>query len=118
MTSHISGHSFANMDSDKYSEFAGPLTKLFEPISEIMREEAYDNWRTIVNEHVVRAVSIRLMDIYMGKEMAEERIKREKRLQFIYIEPLVEKLKEFEKLRDDKGITFTEFYPELIAVFK
>ncbi len=35
---------------------------------------------------------------------------------FIYIEPLLEKLEEFEKLRDESGITFSEFYPRLLDV--
>ena len=44
-------------------------------------------------------------------------MENEKLFHFAYIEPLVEKLKQFEKERQTKNITFSEYYPTLLSVF-
>jgi len=90
------------------------LDKLFEPIKNRMARQAYSEWETCVNEHIIRAINVRLYDLYLDTEKSNKLQENDIKRGFIYIEPLVEKLKEFEKLRDEKQITFSEFYPELL----
>ena len=110
---HEFGHSFANV-TDKNFERAASLNKLFEPIKEVMARQAYRTWRTCLNEHVVRAVNVRLFDLHLGSQQSKELLNRELGQHYIYIEPLIEKLKEFETQRDKYNVTFSEFYPELL----
>jgi hypothetical protein len=111
---HEFGHSFVNPLSEKYTERVKDLEQLFEPIKNRMTELAYGEWGTCVNEHIVRSIHIRLYALNSDEEKAERVLNYEVRDGFIYIEPIIEKLKEFEKQRDEKNITFSDFYPELL----
>jgi hypothetical protein len=83
-----------------------------------MEKRAYNNWITCVNEHIIRAINIRLNGLYLDVEKSKKLLHEElRRNRFIYIEPLIEKLKEFEKQRDENHITFSDFYPELLILF-
>lgn len=116
-TWHEFGHSFVNPLTEKYIEEINSYENLFEPISDYMDAMAYGSWETCVNEHIIRAVNIRLCELNFDSSSAQVMLNSEKIQRFIYIEPVIEKLKEFEKLRDSKGITFSEFYPEFINMF-
>ena len=111
---HEYGHFFVNPLTDKYSGRVASLNKLYEPIKDAMSKQNYGIWETCVNEHIIRAINIRLIDLYLGIQQSKALLNRELGNRFIYIEPLVEKLKEFEKQRDENNITFKEFYPELL----
>jgi len=83
-----------------------------------MRSQAYPNWHITVQEHIVRAVTIRLAADKYGEERAflsNFRLEMGKR--YIYVKPLCQKLKEYEANRD-KYHSFKEFFPELISVYK
>ena len=114
---HEFGHSFVNPLSDKYSDQVNAVSKLFEPIKSRMSSQAYGNWKICVNEHIIRAITTRFSELYDDAEQSKIILNNEIERRFIYIEPLIEKLKEFEIQRDEKNITFSEFYPELLNVF-
>lgn len=114
---HEFSHSFVNPITEKnYNEIC-KYSDLFYPMEEIMKKQAYSSWQTCVNEHIVRAVTIRLTELYEGKEKAKRLIKIEKSNGFFYIEPICSKLLEYEKNRD-RYKTFEEFYPEIIELLK
>ena len=115
---HEFGHSFVNPLVDKYSDKLVSLNKLFEPIKEDMTKASYGNWTVCVKEHVVRAVVVRLFELYVDPEFSKIVLESELKQRFIYIEPLVEKLKDFEIQRDKNKITFAEYYPELLNVLE
>lgn len=114
---HEFSHSFVNPLTAKYREEVARCSALFEPIAEQMAEQAYGEWETCVNEHVVRAVQIRLTSRQLGGLGAAMELADAKSRGFIYIEPLCERLKEFEEQRD-KYPTFEAFYPRIIDVFR
>ena len=114
---HEFGHSFVNPLVDKYSDRLVSLNKLFEPIKEDMKIAA-GNWTACVKEHVVRAVVVRLFELYVDPEFSKIVLESELKQRFIYIEPLVEKLKDFENQRDKNKITFSDYYPELLNVLE
>ena len=111
---HEYGHFFVNPLTEKYADRISSQGKLFEPIKNAMSKQAYSNWGTCVNEHIIRAINIRMVESYSNVEQSKTLLNRELANRFIYIEPLIEKLKEFEKQRDETRITFSEFYPELL----
>ena len=113
---HEFGHSFVNPLTAKYAEKVSSLNQLYEPIRNWMSMQAYGSWETSVNEHIIRAVHIRLMELHICSQQSKAMLENELRNRFIYIEPLIEKLKDFENQRDSKKITFSQYYPELLNV--
>ena len=111
---HEFSHSFINPLTDKYKARIEATSKLFTPLE---TEMSYNKWWNCVNEHVIRAIYIRLISAYENEDAAKMQLENEKSLHFAYIEPLVEKLKQFEKERQAKNITFSEYYPILLSVF-
>jgi len=113
---HEFGHSFVNPALDKYSDKVESLNNLFEPIKKNMSKLAYGDWKTCTYEHVLRAVNIRLHELHLGSQYARVLLQGEISRGFVYIEPLIEKLKDFEIQRDKNNITFSEFCSELLGV--
>lgn len=114
---HEFGHSFANPLGEKNKKELAKYSSLFDPIAEKMQKMAYGNWDTCVNEHVNRAVTIRLTCREQGEEKAQSMIRAERQRGFPYIEPLCRKLEEYEQHRD-KYPTLESFYPQIVGVFK
>ncbi|NHZ86903.1 MAG: DUF4932 domain-containing protein [Planctomycetia bacterium] len=115
LCSHEFNHSFINMD-DNYYLFK-PYRSLYKPIKQRMKSNAYPNWKYCVEEHIDRAVVIRLLSKEFGDEVADEKIKYEFDRGFIYVEGITNKLKEYESQRDIYP-SIVDFYPEIAKIFK
>lgn len=113
---HEYGHFFVNPLTEKYADRVSLQNKMYVPIENAMSKQAYGSWATCVNEHIIRAINIRMVELYSNVQQSETLLNRELRNHFIYIVPLIEELKKFEQQRDKNSITFTEFYPELLNV--
>jgi hypothetical protein len=70
-----------------------------------------------VNEHIVRAVTTRLVYREIGSEAGEQALRSEKERGFAYVQELCESLAGYEKQRD-AYLTLVDFYPELIGVLR
>jgi len=114
---HEFSHSFVNPLGEKHREELAKYASLFEPIRSKMTANAYGNWLTAVNEHVVRAVTTRLNHLHKSKEDGERVILGEKIYGFAYVEALCKKLEHYEENRD-RYPTFTSFYSQLVKTFK
>jgi hypothetical protein len=114
---HEFSHSFVNPTTAKFGKEIDKYKALYEPISSRMKGQAYGNWQTCVNEHVVRAVTTRLAYRENGSEAGEQALYNEKNRGFAYVQPLCESLASYEQMRDTYP-TFVDFYPELIKVFR
>ncbi|MFC1635565.1 DUF4932 domain-containing protein, partial [Planctomycetota bacterium] len=113
---HEFSHSFVNPTTAKFGKEIGQYTALYEPISSRMNGQAYGDWQTCVNEHIVRAVTTRLTYHEIGSEAAEQTLNTEKNRGFAYIQALCEKFADYEKQRDTYP-TLVDFYPQLVKVF-
>ena len=114
---HEFSHSFVNPLTNKYKYRVEVSSKLYIPLESEMKAMACNNWGNCVNEHIIRAIYIRLLSIYENENEAKLQLENEKSLRFAYIEPLVEKLKQLEHERQTKNISFSEYYPTLLSVF-
>ena len=110
-------HSYVNPLTSKYKTEIDKYAKLFGPISERMKSQAYPVWETCVNEHIVRSLTTRYAYLKENKEAGDKSLQRERKSGFFYVPALCEQLKYYENNRD-KYKTFAEFYPELIKVFE
>ncbi|MDR2145723.1 MAG: DUF4932 domain-containing protein, partial [Tannerella sp.] len=113
---HEYGHFFVNPLTEKHADRVSAQSQLFDPVKDAMSRQAYGNWTICLNEHIIRAINIRMMELNFDSQVATTLLNRELENGFIYIKPLIEKLKDFEKQRDEKNITFSDFYPELLDV--
>ena len=115
---HEFGHSFVNKLTDKNYGIVKKYIDLQEPIKEQMKNQAYRNWATIVNEHVIRAVTVKLAEAKYGAEIAENIKQKEIGRSFYYITPICNQLDLYVQSRN-KYKSFEDFYPILIeSAFK
>lgn len=91
-------------------------SNLYTPIERQMRKKAYDNWPTTVNEHLIRAITVRLTARVISPEAGQRALKTERQHGFLYIDALVDRLVEYEANRD-RYPTLESFFPRLISVF-
>lgn len=117
MLLHEFSHSFVNPSVERYPNLVAQSSGRFELVREEMRAQAYPYWNICVNEHVVRAVVIRLLEGINGPEDTEKLLQMEEQNSFLYIRPVVEKLCKYEMVRDSIGISFADYVPELLKVF-
>lgn len=110
-------HSYVNPLTSKYKTEIDKYAKLYDPIADRMRSQAYPVWEICVNEHVVRSLTTRYCYLKVSKEAGDSELKYERQRGFYYVPALCESLKYYEKNRD-KYKSFAEFYPELIKVFE
>jgi len=114
---HEFSHSFVNPTTAKFGKEIDKYKALYEPISGRMSGQAYSNWQTCVNEHIVRAVTTRLTCREIGSEAGEQALYREKDRGFAYVQALCDSLAGYEKQRDLYP-SFVDYYPELVKVFR
>jgi hypothetical protein len=114
---HEFGHSFVNPEVDRHQAQVEKSAKLFDPIAQSMRRQAYANWMTTVREHVVRAMTVRLAYLHLGAEGGVRELKQERNRGFVHVPALAARLeKEYESDRR-RYPTFAAFTPRLLAVF-
>jgi hypothetical protein len=110
---HEFGHSFVNPITEQNWELARRYEHLYKPIEDKMKSMSYGEWKICLNEHIVRAVTIRLA--YMDSEEKGKQILAEEESKgFIYIGCLIDRLTEYEKNRY-RYPTFESFYPVLLG---
>jgi len=110
---HEGGHAFVNHHADEHRELVTSLEHLYTPIASEMQKQAYGNWTTALNEHVLRACNIRMCLEREGEAAAEYWLAQEEGIGFRYIRPLYEKLADYEADRE-RYPDFGSFYEELL----
>lgn len=106
------------MDENKYPDYVKELepaaTDLFNSSRWSMAKQAYGNWKTVINESLVRAAVICYM---LDKDYKPEEIKNELLEQvqrnFRWTPELVSLLRKYEKKQTKYG-SFENFYPNVI----
>lgn len=112
---HEFSHSFVNPFVEKNVAAVNRYDGLFKAIKPQMAKLAYADWETVVHEHIVRAIVIRLA--HLRAAPAGDRIlANEEKQGFRYVRALAERLKDYEAARD-KYPTINVFLPELLQAF-
>ena len=120
---HEFNHSFINhyLDENQYPDFVKELepaaTDLFMSSRWSMAKQAYGNWKTVINESLVRAAVICYMldKEYKPEEIRNELIEQVQR-NFRWMPELVSLLRKYEKEQSKYG-NFENFYPHVIDFF-
>jgi hypothetical protein len=115
---HEFAHSFANPAVEKIEPQFEPLAYLWDPIKESMRSQAYHSWMSVIKEHLTEAIACRLAAEKFGEQYAELNFVRvQKGRRWIYLNPLLEALKEYEANRS-KYPTLDDFMPRIVQKLK
>ena len=110
-------HSYANPVIDRHeAELKTAGEKIFPQVAPAMRRQAYDNWKTMLYESLVRASTLRYVRQYDGAMAAWMETQREKVRGFLWIEGLSALLGEYEAHRD-RYPTLESFAPRLVTFF-
>lgn len=97
LSTHEFGHSFVNPIIDQLpAELITQTGRLYEPIKDAMTRQAYNNWKSCLYEHFVRAGEI-ILALNLGKRDDAERLRQdyEEKRQFIYLPLLVNELQKY-----------------------
>ena len=119
---HEFNHSFVNPVLEKKyfnnQNLKSAGEKLLEEQKEIMKDQAYGNWFTVINESLVRASVIQYMiDHHLKPEEIEDEIKIQEFRGFIWTRNLVNLLNTYKNQRDQYK-TFESFYPKIVDFFE
>lgn len=113
---HEISHTYVNPLTAQEGEILDETESLYEPLEKIMSNQAYTNWETTVNEHIVRAnTAIMLRDI-LGETAYKNALARDRERGFEYIDQVVESVSHYTENRDEYP-TFQDYHPELMKVF-
>ena len=115
---HEFNHSLANWLIYKNMEaFRESGEKIFPSIKDILADQAYGNWETMMCEALVRAGEIKhLIDNNFEQSKIENKIKSEKESGFFWMEKLVDELESYDKQRDIYP-TLESYMPKLIEAY-
>ncbi len=112
---HEFGHSYVNPIVDAHlGEFEKAGKKLFAQSQDIMAQQAYGQWQTVVRESVLRACQTRYALAYRGEEAAKQAVASEAQRGFTWVGPLSQTLGEYERNRKQYR-SFEDFVPPLAA---
>jgi len=110
---HEWGHSFVKPAIEDSRELAGRYAYLYPAVRTAMTKRNYGIWSAALEEHVLRAVTARIVRLSDGAETAELMLQREEGRGFRYIRPLYNRLAVYEQDRE-RYPTFADFVPELL----
>lgn len=120
---HEFNHSFINhyLDENKYPEHVKQLeaaaNALYMNSLMSMSQQAYGSWQTMINESLVRAAVIYMLDNDFEKEDIRNVLLEQVQRNFRWMPELVTLLRKYEKKQSKYG-NFENFYPNVISFFK
>jgi hypothetical protein len=99
---HEFGHSFVNhLLEVACSDLIDETRLLFDPISEAMGPQGYNEWNTCVNEHFVRAGEVLIPELMGNMSMSKSALKwNVEGREFIYLPFIVDRLRTYRVLKD------------------
>ena len=115
---HEFAHSLINPLSNQHRDLVQGYSGRFDVAlrEAMLRQGAYDNWQTVVDEHVVRAVTARVAAKTRGSDAGAAAVADEVNRGFIYVPALIERLAPYEA---DRRVwpDLNAYYPNLLEAF-
>jgi uncharacterized protein DUF4932 len=115
---HEFNHSFVNHLTEKYkNEFQKSGRILYKELEDVLRNQGYGQWETMISEAIVRAAVIKyLNDHNSDTEFVTNELNDELNRGFLWTKELVEELENYTSNRD-KYPTLESFMPEIVKFF-
>lgn len=110
---HEFSHSYINPLTEKY-DIIEEKDPIFSNIFDRMQAMVYGQNKSIINEHIIRALTVRWYDIVIVDPKEKERLIAEELIEdFIYLKNIINSLKHYENNRD-KYVSIDDYYPVII----
>jgi uncharacterized protein (UPF0262 family) len=110
---HEISHSYVNPETEKRLEKVNTMEELYEPIESAMRKQSYPTWEISLNEHIVRANVIMMIEEIYGTPARENRMAYEMERDFIYLNTVLESLEDYTNNREKYPI-FHMYYDSIL----
>lgn len=111
---HEFSHPVINPLTEAHAAEVQARDSLLEDVRESMAREGYRKWSQVVDEHVIRAITVRLTARTYGEAAGERELEDQLRRGYRYLPALVEALRnEYEPARR-RFPTIAAFYPRLL----
>ena len=117
---HENSHPFINPLTEKYRDLVETYSGAYEKLKKYKRpnfESGYSDLEECVNEHLVRAMSIHLLQKIGDQNQANDLLNYDISLGYRYIPEILRKYDYFDEHRNTY-VTFEDFYPELLMAFQ
>ncbi len=112
---HEWGHSFVDPTLAQHPLLVRQLEFLYKPVEHVMKDQAYTNVATFVNEQVLRAIETLAMKDLYGSQAYYTHKSRTERRGFYLTEPLIELFQNKYLPRRDSYADFSDFAPTLLG---
>ena len=110
-------HSYTNAIVDRHADELRPAgERIFPHCADIMKRQAYGDWKTMMYESLVRVCVVRYLHATDGPAAARKAIKQEHDRGFTWIGDLSMLLEEYEAGRE-RYQTFDAFMPHVVNMF-
>lgn len=114
---HEFAHTLVNPLTREQAALVEALEDTEEAFRAAMRRQAYEEWETIVNESIIRALEVRLATLHLGEEEGARTRTRQVERGFRHVPALAEALLEYERDRE-RYPTLADFHGRLLDVFR
>jgi hypothetical protein len=114
---HELAHLYVNPAADKFAaQMEKSASLIYQPVAAAMQRQSYGNWRTMLNESLVRAATIEYVGEHDGPEAAHTVIRKENAQSFFWMSGLVDLLETYRKDRQQYP-AFESFMPRVVEFF-
>jgi uncharacterized protein DUF4932 len=114
---HEYNHSYVNPVTARHAaSFEKAATRVFAAVADPMRRQAYGDWKTMINESLVRAAVARYILAHRGSQAANDEVQEQRANRFLWMPELVALLGEYQRERG-RYPTFDAFMPRIVEYF-
>jgi len=111
-------HSYTNALVDRIAaQLEKPAGALFSTCADVMRQQAYADWKTMSYESLVRACVVRCRTVTEGDAAGKRQRDEEVARGFAWVPALADEIGRFEADRK-QWPTFADFLPQIVACFE
>ena len=115
---HEFNHSYVNPLVDRNREQLKPVAEpLFSAMEEDLRHWGYDHWYVMIYEYLVRAATLRHLEVSEGAAAATAHARQDVRAGFVGVAELADLLEEYENNRAAYSV-LDDFMPRLVEFFR
>ena len=116
LVNHEFSHSFLRDVFEKNRARIDATAQLLAPIKNPMEKQGYGNWHSVLNEHVVRAITIQLANA-QDKKLGQDLLKAEKQKSYLYIDTVLQHVEQYQQQKSKFG-NFNNYFNHLLITME
>jgi hypothetical protein len=110
-------HSYCGPVADRFApRMEGAARQIYAPVGDAMRRQAYGSWKTLIEESLVRAVTVRYVTEHDNAAAVQKLLRQENAYSFFWVGDLSDLLGEYQK-SGPRYPTLESFMPRVAQFF-